>query len=158
MVDGPSHSTALTYSFPHHPELLICPRCRKTVVWSPRGALQASHEWNWERKPCSSAQLESGCRCCQATSRAACDRRVGRRQRGSPPIFADGGARHHSNVPSRFRALPPRECMPMVLCPIFSSRLDKKKGLENSYGHSLDQAMRSHLMSTARANRAFVRF
>lgn len=40
-----------TYSFPTLPVLLACKLRGKPLVWSPRGALRASHEWKDARRP-----------------------------------------------------------------------------------------------------------
>jgi len=39
-----------TYSFPTLPTLFVCKVRGKPLVWSPRGALQATHEWSGARK------------------------------------------------------------------------------------------------------------
>ena len=50
-----------TYSFPTLPVLLMCKLLGKPVVWSPRGALQASSEWHESRSPALKRIFERMC-------------------------------------------------------------------------------------------------
>lgn len=50
-----------TYSFPTLPTLLICRIKDKPVVWSPRGALQASHQWTGVKRRLPKAAFEAVC-------------------------------------------------------------------------------------------------
>lgn len=55
------HLTA-TYSFPTIPTLFICRMLNKPLVWSPRGALQAAHNWGSASKPTLKKMWEYVCR------------------------------------------------------------------------------------------------
>lgn len=54
------HLTA-TYSFPTLPTLALAAAFKKPLVWSPRGALQATKEWEGARSK-KKALFEAGCR------------------------------------------------------------------------------------------------
>jgi len=120
-----------TYSFPTIPTLLICRVRDKPVAWSPRGALQASHEWNGARKPLLKRQWESVCRAvkphrCVLHVTAEVEKAAGEARL---PGFEAAIISNGIEVPE---TLPPREWMPHgALRLMFISRLDKKKGIEN---------------------------
>jgi len=120
-----------TYSFPTIPTLLTCRLRGKPVAWSPRGALQASHEWSEARRPSLKRQWESVCRAVKPrrcvlhvtaeVEKAASEARL--------PGFQAAIISNGVEVPE---TLPSRQWMPHgVLRLMFISRLDKKKGLEN---------------------------
>lgn len=125
------HLTA-TYSFSTIPTLLVCRLMRKPVVWSPRGALQATHEWAGARLRSQKAIWERICdfivkgrRCVlHVTSAQEREASLARIPHAYAQIIKNG-----VDVPDQ---LPPR-----VWCPdgklrlMFIGRLDPKKGLEN---------------------------
>lgn len=111
--------------------LLIARALRKPVIWSPRGSVQASHEWANVRRPRAKALFERVCMAIRpkgltihATSTAeqrACEARLP----GVPVVVISNGV----DTPT---VLPAREWRPGgVLRLLFLSRLDRKKGIEN---------------------------
>jgi glycosyltransferase involved in cell wall biosynthesis len=120
-----------TYSFPTIPTLLTCRLRDRPLVWSPRGALQASHEWSLARHQSLKRAFEQICRIvkprqcvlhvtAEAEKQASLARLPGFRAAIIP------------NAVEMPAGLPPRIWTPNgVLRLLFLSRLDPKKGLEN---------------------------
>lgn len=125
------HLTA-TYSFPTIPTLLVARILGRPIVWSPRGALQASYEWAGARRRLAKRVWERTCngivkgqRCVlHVTSEAERYASLARIPNASAEIIRNG-----VDVPD---ALPSR-----VWCPdgnlrlMFLGRLDRKKGIDD---------------------------
>jgi glycosyltransferase involved in cell wall biosynthesis len=124
------HLTA-TYSFPTIPTLAVCRLRDKPVLWSPRGALQASYEWSEARRKSLKHYWESVCRLvkpsrCVLHVTAEIEKAT---SLARLPGFEAAVISNGVDVPD---TLPEREWTPEnVLRLMFISRLDKKKGLEN---------------------------
>jgi glycosyltransferase involved in cell wall biosynthesis len=120
-----------TYSFPTIPALITCRLRGKPVIWSPRGALQASYEWSDAKNPLLKREFERICclvkphRCVlHVTSEAEKEASLSRLPCYGAAIIPNG-----VEAPAN---LPPRVWKPGgVLRLMFISRLDPKKGLEN---------------------------
>ncbi len=120
-----------TYSFPTIPGLLASRLRSKPVVWSPRGALQASHEWGSAQRPVLKRAFERICRTlrparCVLHVTAGVEREASLiRLPGFEAALIPNGVELPSELPGR--AWQPSG----VLRLMFISRLDPKKGLEN---------------------------
>ncbi len=120
-----------TYSFPTIPALLACRLWAKPVVWSPRGALQASHEWSSARRPVLKRAFERVCRAVKprqcvlhVTAEVEKEASLARLPGFEAAIIPNG-----VELPA---GLPQRLWVPNGLLRLmFISRLDPKKGLEN---------------------------
>ena len=120
-----------TYSFPTIPTLAVCRLRDKPVLWSPRGALQASHEWSEARRPSLKRYWESVCRLVKP-SRCVLHVTAEVEKATSLARLPGFEAAIISNGVDAPETLPEREWTPNnVLRLMFISRLDKKKGLEN---------------------------
>lgn len=120
-----------TYSVPTIPTLIACRLLRKPLVWSPHGALQATHEWASTRRPSLKKIWEHVCsvlmpRNCvlhvtSAEERTASLARLPAARSIEIPIGVD--------IPD----IPPtRTWLPDgTLRLLFIGRLDPKKGIEN---------------------------
>lgn len=119
-----------TYSFPTIPTLLACRLMDKPVVWSPRGALQAAHEWSEARRPRAKRSWEWICRWLKPRRSvlhvtAAVEAEV---SRARLPEFATAIIPNGVEAPS---ALPGREWCPNGMMRLmFISRIDPIKGLD----------------------------
>lgn len=119
-----------TYSFPTLPTLLVCKLRGKPLVWSPRGALQASHEWRGARRQFLKRTWERLCTLCKprkcvlhVTADVEREASLARLPRFDAEIIQNG-----IDVP---KELPPRVWKPDGrLRLMFISRVDPKKGLE----------------------------
>ena len=120
-----------TYSFPTIPTLAVCRLRDKPVLWSPRGALQASHEWSEVRRRSLKHFWESVCRLvkpsrCILHVTAEVEKATSLAQL---PGFETAVISNGVDVPD---TLPERDWTPNnVLRLMLISRLDKIKGLEN---------------------------
>jgi glycosyltransferase involved in cell wall biosynthesis len=120
-----------TYSFPTIPTLLACHLLKKPLIWSPRGALKAAHEWDDASKPRLKKAWE---RLCSALLPTRCVLHV--------TSEAEGAASHARlpkteavvipngvDVPAE---LPAREWLPKgKLRLMYIGRLAREKGIEN---------------------------
>lgn len=124
------HLTA-TYSFPTLPTLAIAYGLGKPLVWSPRGAVQATHEWDaarrrrlkgiWEGVMRRLMPAETLIHATADIERDICARRFP----GVDSVVIPNGV----DVPTQLR---PRTWRPEGrIRLIYLSRLDVKKGLEN---------------------------
>lgn len=119
-----------TYSFPTIPTLLACRLSNKPLIWSPRGALQASHEWAGASRPSLKRLWEKICWCIQpqqcilhVTAEAEKQASLARLPGLNAVIIPNG-----IDVPP---TISHRVWMPEgILRLMFISRLDPKKGLE----------------------------
>jgi glycosyltransferase involved in cell wall biosynthesis len=119
-----------TYSFPTIPTLLTCRLQDKPLIWSPRGALQASHEWDGARRRSLKRGFE---RLCALVKPRRCIFHVTAEveRLASLTRFPACDAAVIPNGVETPENLPPREWKPNgVLRLMFISRLDPKKGLE----------------------------
>lgn len=119
-----------TYSFPTLPALLVCKLRGKPLVWSPRGALQASHEWSGARRQGLKRIWERACallRPRHATLHVTAEVEKDASLARLPGFTAD-------IIPNAVELppdLPPRVSKPGgTLRLMFISRVDPKKGLE----------------------------
>lgn len=127
------HLTA-TYSFSTIPTLVLCRLFGRPVVWSPRGALLAAHEWPDARRRslkklwdqlCNFIIGKSGCTL-HVTSEQERVASLARMPNALATVIRNG-----VEIPE---ALPPR-----TWCPggttrlLFIGRLDRKKGIENLF-------------------------
>lgn len=125
------HLTA-TYSFPTIPTLFACKALQKPLVWSPRGALLATHEWQGARNRHLKRIWERVCgfmlrrtfsvlHVTSSEEKAASLARV--------PVRGAKVIRNGVEVPARLNA---RTWTPEGrLRLLFLGRLDPKKGIEN---------------------------
>ena len=125
------HLTA-AYSFPTLPTLFVCRVLGKPVVWSPRGGLQATHEWPRARRRTLKGLWESVCnvtirkgRCIlHVTSEAEKKASLARMPETSAVIIANG-----VEIPDD---LPLRDWRPQGrMRLLFLGRLSEEKGIEN---------------------------
>jgi len=125
------HLTA-TYSFSTIPVLTICRLLRKPLVWSPRGAILDSYEWEGTRKRRIKRVWEGicdlivrpGCVTLHVTSENEMNASLVRIPRATAVIVPNGV----DALPS----LPKRVWMPEgKLRLVFMGRLSPKKGVEN---------------------------
>lgn len=120
-----------TYSFPTLPTLIVCRMLKKPLVWSPRGALLASYQWQGARRPSAKRAFERICQTIRppqavfhVTSEIEKQASLERMPGFDAVIIANG-----VELPE---ALPARHWQPNgILRLMFISRLDPKKGLEN---------------------------
>jgi glycosyltransferase involved in cell wall biosynthesis len=120
-----------TYSFPTIPTLLACRLRDKPVVWSPHGALQASHEWSLARHQSLKSVFEQICRIVKPYQ---CVLHVTAEPEKQASLARLPGfdAAIIPNAVETPATLPPRIWKPNgVLRLVFLSRLDPKKGLEH---------------------------
>ncbi len=126
------HLTA-TYSFPSLPTMATALMRGRPLVWSPRGAIQAAHEWDAARRQRLKLAWEGAARrllprntllhVTAEVEREACEQRFP----GVPAVVIPNGV----DAPD---ALPPRNWRPDgAFRLMFLSRLDVKKGLENAF-------------------------
>jgi glycosyltransferase involved in cell wall biosynthesis len=119
------------YSFPTIPTLLACRLLKKPLVWSPRGALQATEEWKGAKKRklkkvweqiCSAVMPE---RCVlHVTSEKERKMSLERLPNAVATMIPNG-----TDIPE---LLPARRWRPDgVLRLLFLGRLDPQKGIEN---------------------------
>lgn len=125
------HLTA-TYSYPTIPTLLACRILGKPVVWSPRGALLASHEWEGARRRGLKRAWERACSLILRRTRSALhvtsikekDASLARITVGEVKVIRNG-----VEVPGELMS---RTWMPDgALRLLFLGRLDPTKGIEN---------------------------
>jgi len=124
------HLTA-TYSFPTIPTLAICHLLNKPLVWSPRGGLQAAHQWQGASKPVLKKIWEWACsavmprRCVlHVTSDAEKAASRARLPKVELAIIPNG-----VDVPDD---LPLRGWLPGgIMRALYLGRLDPSKGIEN---------------------------
>lgn len=121
---------SMTYSFPTLPTILACRLLRKPLVWSPRGAIQATEDWaDAPRKGAKRAferlarwMLPRGA-VLHVTSRAEA-RATARRMPGvAVRVIPNGVPVPVRPIERRFR---PEQCLRLI----FLGRLHPKKGLE----------------------------
>ncbi|MDH3673082.1 MAG: glycosyltransferase [Gammaproteobacteria bacterium] len=144
------HLTGI-YSFPTIPTLLACRMLRKPLVWSPRGALQATEEWKgakkrplkkiWE-KICSAVMPD---RCVlHVTSEIERATSLARLPNAVAAVIPNG-----TDLPE---SLPARRWRPDgALRLLFLGRLDPNKGIENlleALGQIDDDAVRLDVYGT----------
>ena len=120
-----------TYSFSTIPTLLACRLLHKPIVWSPRGALQVTHEWAgasrrnvkrvWEWA-CAMVMPE-GC-VLHVTSESERTASLARLPRATAELIPNG-VDIPANLPSRKRTFNGTVRL------MYIGRLDPKKGLEN---------------------------
>jgi len=119
-----------TYSFPTLPTLFACRILDKPVVWSPHGALQATHEWSEAKRPVLKRAFETVCRLAKPrrctlhvtaeVERVASCARL--------PEFDSAIIPNAVDLPDQ---LQNRSWLPAgTLRLMFISRIDPKKGLE----------------------------
>jgi glycosyltransferase involved in cell wall biosynthesis len=127
------HLTA-AYSFSTLPTLFVCRLLGKPVVWSPRGGLQATQEWQGARRRMLKGLWESVCNtfigkgCCvlHVTSEMEKTSSLARIPKASAAVVSNG-----VEIPND---LPPRNWSPEGrLRLLFLGRLDPKKGIENLF-------------------------
>ena len=123
-----------TYSFPTLPTLAACRSLGRPIVWSPRGALQATEQWSGVRRPRAKAAFEALCRMAMpaqavlhVTAEMEREASVKRLPGISIAVIPNG-----VDIPGE---LPDRVWRPGGrLRLLYISRLDPKKGLENLLG------------------------
>jgi glycosyltransferase involved in cell wall biosynthesis len=120
-----------TYSFTTLPTLLLCRLREKPLVWSPRGALQATQEWSGARRPGAKRLFE---KLCQWLQPRQCVLHVTAEVEKVASLMRMPG--FDAEVISNGVELPlsavGRTWKPDgLLRLVFISRLDPKKGLEN---------------------------
>ncbi len=125
------HLTA-AYSFPTLPTLFACRLFNKPIVWSPRGALQATHEWSGARRRRLKAAWEFLCDYIIRAGRCVLHVTSEQERGASLARIPHAGAtiiRNGVEIPS----LPAtRDWLPTgQLRVLFLGRLDPKKGIEN---------------------------
>jgi glycosyltransferase involved in cell wall biosynthesis len=119
------------YSFPTIPTLLACRLLKKPLVWSPRGALQATEEWKGAKKRKLKKVWEKICaavmpkKCIlHVTSEKEREASLERLPNAVATLIPNG-----TDIPE---SLPPRQWRPDgVLRLLFLGRLDPQKGIEN---------------------------
>lgn len=125
------HLTA-AYSFPTLPTLVACRLFGKPIVWSPRGALQATSEWAGARRKALKHLWEVSCdkalprrlSVLHATSAEEATASLARIKRARVAIVPNG-----VEIPS---VLGHRQWRPEgLLRLLFLGRLDPQKGIEN---------------------------
>lgn len=122
-----------TYSFPTLPTLLATRLADKPLVWSPRGALQASYEWSGARRRRLKRAWELACRAlagtrCVLHATAPAEEAASRALLGpiSTCVIPNG-----VDIPAQ---MPIRRYKPEgVLRLLYLGRLDPKKGIENLF-------------------------
>jgi len=120
-----------TYSFPTIPTLLACRLLKKPLVWSPRGALQATEEWKGAKKLKLKKVWEKICvavmpkKCIlHVTSEKEREASLERLPNAVATMIPNG-----TDIPE---LLPPRQWRPDgLLRLLFLGRLDPQKGIEN---------------------------
>ena len=124
------HLTA-TYSFPSLPTMAMARACRTPFVWSPRGAIQATHEWEGARRQRLKRFWEETARrllptrsLLHVTAEAERDACMNRFPGVSAVIIPNG-----VDIPQTLTARDWRRDGRLRL--MYLSRLDVKKGLEN---------------------------
>lgn len=120
-----------TYSLPTIPTLAACRLRGRPVVWSPRGALQASHEWAGARCPRLKRAFEFLCRAVRP-DRCVLHVTAEAERQASLARLPGLAAAVIPNAVEAPATLPAREWRPGGrLRLMFISRLDPKKGLES---------------------------
>jgi glycosyltransferase involved in cell wall biosynthesis len=119
-----------TYSFPTIPTLAVCRLRGKPLVWSPHGALLASHLWKDSRRPVLKRAWETMClsvrpRCCLLHVTSEVERAAScARLRGIEGIVLANAV----DIPPE---LPPRRWTPNgVLRLMFIGRISPEKGVD----------------------------
>lgn len=127
------HLTA-TYSFSTIPTLLMCRLLGKPIIWSPRGALQATHEWPDARRRSLKTLWDRLCdlivrggRCfLHVTSEQERVASLARIPHALAQVIRNG-----VEIPE---TLPTRDWRPGGTTRLlFIGRLDRKKGIENLF-------------------------
>ena len=125
------HLTA-AYSFSTLPTLLVCRLLGKPVVWSPRGALLATHEWQGARRRSLKLVWDQLCNAIVTGGRCVLHVTSEQERMASLARIPHVSARVIRNGVDFPIVLPQREWCPggrMRL--IFIGRLDPQKGIEN---------------------------
>jgi glycosyltransferase involved in cell wall biosynthesis len=124
-----------TYSFPTLPTLALARLAGTPIVWSPRGALQASYEWAGARRRRLKRLWELACRPLAAHARCLLHVTSATEKAASLALLGDveacvipNGVEVPACEPSR-RGYRPQG----VLRLLYLGRLDPKKGLENLF-------------------------
>jgi glycosyltransferase involved in cell wall biosynthesis len=125
------HLTA-TYSFPTIPTLLVARLLDRPIVWSPRGALQASYEWAGARRRIVKRIWERTCNKIVAGQRCVLHVTSEVERHASLQLIPAAGAEVIPNGIEVPEHEPQRSWRPDGrLRLLFLGRLDRKKGLEN---------------------------
>lgn len=125
------HLTA-TYSFPTIPTLLATRILRRPIVWSPRGALQASYEWAGARRRIAKRLWERTCNGIVKGQRCVLHVTSEAERYASLQLIPAAGAQIVPNGVEVPKDAPQRSWRPGGrLRLLFLGRLDRKKGLEN---------------------------
>jgi len=144
-----------TYSFPVWPTQALCALTTKPLVWTPHGALQASHEWARARHKTAKQVWERVCRLLirkrstvlhvtSESERAASQARL-------PGLSAEV-IPHGVEIPSGVNSRTWRPDGALRI--LFLGRLDPKKGLENllhAFGLLKDLALNLQVCGTGEA-------
>jgi glycosyltransferase involved in cell wall biosynthesis len=121
-----------TYSFPTIPTLLACRLLGRPLVWSPRGALQATEEWAGARNRRAKRVWEQACSSILRNGRCALHVTSVEEEHASLARIRVRMARVIRNGVEVPDALAPRPWTPDGrLRLLFLGRLDPKKGIEN---------------------------
>ncbi len=125
------HLTA-AYSFSTLPTLLTCRLFDKPIVWSPRGALQATHEWQGARHQFFKLMWEKLCDAIVRGGRCVLHVTSDRERVASLARLPHGFAQVIRNGVDIPELLPPRDWYPDGnLRLMFIGRLDPRKGIDN---------------------------
>jgi glycosyltransferase involved in cell wall biosynthesis len=125
------HLTA-TYSYPTIPTLLACRALGRPLVWSPRGGLQATHEWRGVRRRRLKSTWEHSCSLILRRTRSALHVTSIEEKEASLARIRIGEARVIRNGVEVPDQMVPRTWTPNGdLRLLFLGRLDPKKGIEN---------------------------
>jgi glycosyltransferase involved in cell wall biosynthesis len=121
-----------TYSFPTIPTLLACRLLRKPLVWSPRGALQATQEWAGATNRPAKRLWEQVCSSILGNARCTLHVTSVEEEKASLARVRVRMAKVIRNGVEVPAALAPRPWTPDGrLRLLFLGRLDPKKGIEN---------------------------
>jgi len=125
------HLTA-AYSFPTMPTLLACRFARKPLVWSPRGAFQATHEWTGARRRTLKQIWERICSTLLSRKIFVLHVTSAQEQVASVARLQGADARIIRNGVELPAALLQRDWKPQGRFRLlYIGRLDPKKGIEN---------------------------